>query len=235
MIGYGGGTSSPDQLAQLEAGGFGMMIGPATPKHFSLRYAIDNGAFPAWRKKQPWPEDKFLKLLDKVDAFPRRPDFGVCPDQVAQGFRSLDFSMEWIERLPEGYPWYLAVQDGMTVDRVSAVMKHFGGIFVGGTSNWKMQSAPGWSRLAKDLGKPLHIGRVNSLPKAFVVAKVLGADSFDGNNWNRTWFRNQTKEGLKIYRGRSVRSASDVAKPVDVLGESQMPLDLWGLKRPGRP
>lgn len=232
MIGYGGGTSSPKQLAQLQAGGFGMMIGPTAPKRSSLRYAMDNGAYPAWLKKEPWPEGKFLKLLDRVETFERRPDFGCCPDQVAQGLRSLDFSLQWIERLPKTCPWYLAVQDGMSIHAVKSVMGRFGGIFVGGTSDWKMQTAPAWAKLAKELGKPLHIGRVNSLPKAFVVARVLGADSFDGNTWNRTWGRHATKEGLKIYRGRSSRGVRDCAKPVDFMEECQMALDLWGLKEP---
>lgn len=231
MIGYGGGTSSPKQLAQLVAGGFGMMIGPTNPKESQLRYALDNGAFPAWRDKKPWPEEKFLKLLDKVHGFERRPDFGCCPDKVAEGLRSLDFSLEWIDRLPKDYPWYLAVQDGMTATHVRPVMAKFSGIFVGGTEDWKMQSAPEWAVLSRELGVPLHIGRVNSLPKAFVVCKVLGADSFDGNNWNRTWSRKMTPDGKRIYK-RSLRSqrAMDVGKPRDVLEDPQLPLDLWKMR-----
>lgn len=207
MIGYGGGTTSKEQVAQLEKVGWGMMIGPVNPLRSPLRYAVDNGAFPAWVKKLPWSEKAFLKMLDRVQSFDRKPDFIVCPDIVAGGPASLDFSMTWVDRLPKGWPCYLAVQDGMTPCGVLGVLDHFAGLFVGGTGTWKRNMSPQWAKLARSEGKRLHVGRINSLQGAFMQGKVVRADSFDGNNWNRTW--------------------DNAQKPDRVVGDSQMALDLW--------
>lgn len=227
MMGYGGGTGSPVQIAQLAKGGFGMMLGPTTPKSEALPYAIDNGAFPAWSKKLPWPEEDFLKLLDKVETFSRKPDFGCCPDIVAAGARSLEFSMRWIDQLPKGYPWYLAVQDGMTEAEVRAVLPQFSGIFVGGTDNFKLSSCPTWIKVAREQGKKVHVGRVNTMLRAFTVAKLFKADSFDGNHWNRIWDR-KAQKGKKLYY-RTLRStrAKATPRPEDVASDPQMFLDLY--------
>lgn len=189
-----------------------MIIAPQNPKKSPLRYAVDNGAYYCWIRKKPLDEAKFLKMLDRVEGFDRRPDFGCAPDIVAGGLRSLDFSMSWVDRLPKAYPWYLAVQDGMGESDVAPVLGRFDGIFVGGTSEWKMGSLPLWARVAKQNGKKLHVGRVNSLSRAFTVAKVFLADSFDGTNWNRTW--------------------DNVKKPARVVSDSaQGALDLFGIHR----
>jgi hypothetical protein len=199
------------------------MIGPSTPKSTALRYAVDNGAFPAFVKGLPWDEAKFLKLLDRIETFERKPDFACCPDIVAGGLKSLEFSLAWMERLPSGYPWYLAVQDGMTEADVLPVVDKFAGLFVGGSSDWKMSSTPTWVRLARQTGKQAHVGRVNTLSRAFTVGKLYKADSFDGNNWNRTWSHNQTKDGKPVYFGRSLRTV-DTSKPLDVVNDPQLPL-----------
>lgn len=189
-----------------------MIIAPQNPKRSPIRYAVDNGAYYCWTRKMQWDEEKFRKMLDRVEAFDRCPDFGVAPDIVAGGLKSLDFSMSWVGRLPAGYPWYLAVQDGMTEADVAPALPHFGGIFVGGTSEWKMSSLPIWARAAKEHGKKLHVGRVNSLSRAFTVAQVFRADSFDGTNWNRLW--------------------DNVKKPGRVnLDSAQGALDLYGIHR----
>jgi hypothetical protein len=210
MIGYGGGTTNKEQVAQLERAGWGMMIGPVNPKKSELRYAVDNGAYPAWKNKKPWDERKFLRMLDRVKTFDRKPDFICCPDIVAAGTKSLEFSMAWRDRLPSEWPCYLAVQDGMTPCGVVEVLERFDGIFVGGTAIWKRDSSHIWAKLARAEGKKLHVGRINSLQGAFVQGKVVGADSFDGNNWNRLWDNGQ--------------------KPDRVMGDTQLPLDLYGLR-----
>lgn len=211
MIGYGGGTTNKEQVAQLEKVGWGMIIGPVNPKRSEIRYAVDNGAFPAWRTGKPWDEGKFLRMLDRVLKFERKPDFICCPDIVAEGPRSLEFSMAWRDRLPLEWPCYLAVQDGMTSCGVLSVLDSFDGIFVGGTAVWKRNFSHIWAKLALAERKKLHVGRINSLQGAFMQGKVVGADSFDGNNWNRTWKNNQ--------------------KPDRVVSDTQLPLDLYGLRR----
>lgn len=209
MIGYGGATTNKESVAQLARAGWGMMIAPQNPKRSALRFAVDNGAFYCWTRKRSWDEAKFLKMLDRVETFDRRPDFGCCPDIVAGGLRSLEFSMSWVDRLPRSYGWYLAVQNGMTAADVLPVLGRFAGIFVGGTGDWKMQTLGAWSRLAKENGKKVHAGRVNTPPRTFVAMKVCQVDSLDGTNWNRLW---------------------NYFKPADAVGDRQGALDLWGLR-----
>lgn len=209
MIGYGGGTTNKAQVAQLERAGWGMMIAPQNPKRSPLRYAVDNGAYYCWDRELPWDEPRFLRMLDRVSGLERKPDFLVCPDIVAGGEASLAFSMSWVDRLPKEWPCYLAVQDGMTACGVLAVIDRFQGIFVGGTDVWKRNSSPAWSKMAKAEGKRLHVGRINSLQGAFIQAKVVKADSFDGTNWNRTW--------------------DNAQKPERVAQDGQMALNLWKL------
>jgi hypothetical protein len=231
-VGYGGGTRSLVQIAQLAEVGWGMMLGPTTPKTDVLRYAVDNGAYPCFVKGRPWDEGRFLKLLNRIERFQRKPDFACCPDIVAGGLKSLDFSLTWLDRLPSSYPWYLAVQDGMTEADVRPVIDRFGGLFVGGTTDWKMSSCPTWVQLARETGKKVHVGRVDTRGRAFTVINLYGVDSFDGNNWNRKWSRLQEK-GKTLYfgRGRSGRRGiRDTAKPLDIVNNPQLPLDFGGSK-----
>jgi len=117
-----------------------------------------------------------------VDADP--PDFIVCPDLVASGRASLEFSLRWRERCESLRPdrrYYLVVQDGMTVADVSAVLQpDFAGIFVGGTVPWKFRTARAWIRLAHERGLPVHVGRCGTADKA-VWCHVHGVDSFDSS------------------------------------------------------
>lgn len=213
VIGYGGSTTCRPNIERLRAAGFGVVVTPRRPQQPELRYMLDNGAFYLWQEGKPFDERKFLDLLNKVRGFANKPDFGVCPDKVAAGWDSLEYSMAWRDRLPADWPWYLAVQDGMTPCGVLQVVDRFAGLFVGGTSEWKLRSLPGWVHLARQERKQIHVGRVNSLSRAFYVTKVCGADSFDGTSWQRTWTPGRPDK-----------------HPGRVAGDVQMPLDLWAVQ-----
>ena len=117
------------------------------------------------------------------------PDFIVLPDLVAQGRASLEFSASYVvgERAPlggypAGAPLYLAVQDGMSIAEVFEVVCNLGigGIFVGGTLEWKIKTAAQWVRAAHRLGRPVHIGRVGTVDR-LRWARRIGADSIDSS------------------------------------------------------
>lgn len=186
MIGYGG-TVCKKNVEQLRRWGWGMVITPYNVRPPVLRYMFDNGAWTDFTHKRPFAADRFWNMMQRVRAYDPQPDFAVCPDLVAQGLKSLEFSLGWRKDLPDDVRWYLAVQDGMEPEHVRPVIEKFAGLFVGGTSEWKMRSVPGWAKLARETGRLLHVGRVNTLPRAFYVAEVCGADSFDGTNWQRSW------------------------------------------------
>jgi hypothetical protein len=147
-----------------------------------FKYALDNGAWTAYQQKKPFNVELFKKLVENLGA---GADWVACPDIVAGGLESLAFSMSWL-------PWCLArvrlvlipVQDGMTADDVRPLLGPLVGIFVGGTTEWKLETLPVWGRLAAETGCYLHIGRVNSA-KRIKACAFVGADSFDGTSASR--------------------------------------------------
>ena len=141
-------------------------------------WGLDNGAFSAWKRGEQFPADAFLRRVDFAHARGLSPYLAVCPDIVAGGMRSLEFSLGWRDRLKDvDWPWYLAVQDGMTLESVSAVVGKFAGLFLGGTNEFK-STAPQWVRLAQENEKKFHYARVSVLSK-LELAFYSNADSCD--------------------------------------------------------
>ncbi len=145
-------------------------------------YAIDNGAFSAWKHGVKLDFATFNKLLERSKTAPYPPDFVVCPDKVAGGRDSLEYSFRALADLPRGFRYYLAVQDGMTVGDVERHLPSFAGLFVGGTMTWKLRTADKWVALAHSWGKLCHIGRVGPMGRILWAARI-GADSIDSTTW----------------------------------------------------
>ena len=139
-------------------------------------WGFDNGAFVAWMRKLPFPEEQFLRRLDKAVEV-GIPYIAVCPDLVAQGVKSLEFSMSWLPQLPKEWPWYLAVQDGMTWNDVESVIRNFAGLFLGGSDEFK-RTAWTWRVLSRNYGKKFHYGRAG-VERKIRHAYWADADSLD--------------------------------------------------------
>jgi len=106
----------------------------------------------------------------------------VLPDIVAGGQASLDLSLRWLDRL-RGFsqPLMIAVQDGLSPDDVRDYLGPMTGIFVGGSTDWKLRTLDAWGALARRKGCLLHVGRVNSLKRINACAQA-GASSIDGTS-----------------------------------------------------
>lgn len=181
-------SGNEGSLAGLEAMrdlGIGRMVTAAEWKNPKpgIPWALDNGAFTAYRQNALFDGARFERVLRKIPSR-HRPVFGVVPDIVAGGLQSLLFSLAWIPRLPHGWPWYLAVQDGMEETDVESYVNEFGGIFVGGTLEWKHRTAEQWVAFGHERSLPVHIGRVGQL-KDLAWARWIGADSVDSTSWAR--------------------------------------------------
>jgi queuine/archaeosine tRNA-ribosyltransferase len=86
-------------------------------------------------------------------------------------------SMEWAARLRHlDIPLYLAVQDGMVPGDVP--WADIGGVFIGGTLDWKAATACEWVTASHARGKPCHYARCGTA-KRVAHAKAIGADSLD--------------------------------------------------------
>ncbi len=169
--------------AQKDNVGILMVEGWKNPDRWPY-YAIDNGTYSAWVNGREWDPIPFLRTVRKAREYSRKPDFVVCPDIVAGGKDSLIHSINWIKVLPKDLPYYLAVQDGMELPLVrNAITENgFFGIFVGGTTDWKIKTAETWCRLAGELQIKCHIGRIG-VGKKIVWAERIGADSVDSSTW----------------------------------------------------
>lgn len=174
-----GDTRSKKNLARLIEHGWGRMYISRRPQPFECEpWGFDNGAFIAWRNGLTFDEPAFQRRLDIAHQV-GRPYIAITPDIVAAGQQSLDYSCRWIEKLPNDWPWYLSLQDGMSRDDIENVMSlGWSGLFLGGTDKFKRETAWKWCEFAHEHGLPFHYGRAGTLKK-LEHAKHIEADSVD--------------------------------------------------------
>jgi hypothetical protein len=185
---YASRTGTRRNLEALRAAGWGLMVS-ATGRHRTegfARYAIDNGAWTAYRQGRAWDERLFMELVEALGA---AADFITAPDVVAGGVASLRLTESWLPRLERfGRRLLVPVQDGMQPGDVAPLLGPRVGIFVGGSNEaptwWKVRTLPAWGRLARERGAHLHVGRVNSSRRIRQCA-LAGAHSFDGTSPTR--------------------------------------------------
>jgi len=146
-------------------------------------------------------EDVFMSSISEAYSVGLKLDFIACPDIVAGGVESLEFSMEWAEgRLRTARNLALVVQDGMTTRDVSRFLPlpQFSHIFIGGTKEWKWPVAGEWCDFAHKNRKKAHIGQCGRL-EYLRAAKRVGADSVDSTSF----VRNQSWEIIDEFRSGS--------------------------------
>lgn len=180
MKAYVGQTRSAAWIAELSALGFGeMTVREEFPPRRSP-WVFDNGAFKDWHSGREFRAEVYQRSIDRLALDgTRRPDFIVAPDIVAAGLASLRFSESWVKRLEWlELPIYLVVQDGMTAPDVVAAMAPYAGLFVGGSLEWKLRTAPEWVSLAHAHDRKCHVGRMGTCPRVR-AARRWGVDSID--------------------------------------------------------
>jgi hypothetical protein len=190
------GNADGESLDKVESLELGIMVASSAtwePRKGYARVpcALDNGAFQCWRRGFPFMADVFRRCLARAYEVGLTLDFVVCPDLVAGGLASLDFSMEWASGELKSAPLLaLAVQDGMTPRDVSPGhhLPRFSHLFVGGTVEWKWQTAPQWVEHAHAHGLKCHIGQCGTLDR-IRAAEEMGADSVDSTSIvrNQSW------------------------------------------------
>ena len=150
-------------------------------------WGFDNGAFAAWRTGQEFPKTKYLQRLEAARQL-GRPQLAVVPDLVADA-ASLRYSLAWRVRLPNDWPWYPALQDGMVPAEVATVVGRFAGIFLGGSDRLKRKAAM-WASFARDHGVAFHYGRASTFQR-LEQAIAISATSADTTNfmWTKVKWR----------------------------------------------
>ena len=159
-------------LAGACPGKIGLLISPGGWRlpPFYMPYAIDNGAFKGFKKKP------FMDLVARLHPLKNKPLFIAVPDKLADPEETLKLWHMWQGQIK--FKKAFVAQDGhMPQD----VPKNADAVFVGGTTDWKIENAHKF----KGLTKWLHIGRV-STPNRLDWAAAIGADSCDGTGFFRS-------------------------------------------------
>ena len=179
------------KLGKVEELKLGIMVSPSVTKppnkDFSkFKCCLDNGAFRNWQRGYPFMESSFFACMEKCHKVGIDLHFIVCPDIVTGGKDSLAFSMEYARtKLKTAQNLALAVQDGVTPKDVSnEYLGNFTHIFVGGTREWKWETADEWVKYAHSKDLKCHIGRCGTLDR-LEYARDMGADSVDSTNMAR--------------------------------------------------
>lgn len=180
MIAYASRTGTKRNLEAMRQNGWRLLVSAkGVLRTEGFKYCLDNGAWSAFTSGQPFDDYAFQKAFELLG---EAADFVVVPDIVCGSRRSLDFSLEWLERL-KGSPakLLLATQNGIKPDDVREYLSPSVGLFVGGDTEWKLKTVHSWGVLARRRNCHLHVGRVNSAKRIDLCARS-GAHSVDGTS-----------------------------------------------------
>lgn len=183
MIAYASRTGTRRNLNALRDAGWRLLVSArGCLRNEGFPYALDNGAWTAYTQGQPFDERAFVRALRKLGA---DADWTVLPDIVAGGSASLEMSLRWMrDVLSESPRALLAVQDGMSEGDVRPFVGERVGIFIGGSTEWKIRTMPAWGALGAELGCWVHVGRVNTA-RRIALCHAANATSFDGTSASR--------------------------------------------------
>ena len=166
---------SPDTLQRCKG-----KTAPRWPDGARALYALDNGAWGCFQAGKPFDEEAFMWAYQRIGS---GADWIVAPDIVGDGVQSLQFTKSWLPKLK--HPKILiAVQDGMTPADVVPLLKNGRGVFLGGSTEYKLQSMPMWGRFCRARGCHFHVARVNTIRRVR-AAQFAGAHSVDGSRVSR--------------------------------------------------
>jgi len=146
------------------------------------KWGFDNGAFAYYLNGLKFNENEYLHRFEQAYNLDCKPYMAVLPDIVAGGEQSLDFSLEWLERLPNDWDWYLAVQDEMSIVSLENILpdNRIKGILLGGTNKFKGNLGLVFKKLSEQYNKKFHFGRAGTL-RRIQFALELGCDSLDSS------------------------------------------------------
>lgn len=187
VICYASRTGTKRNLAALRAADWGLLVSRAGKWRTEgfARIAADNGAWADFNAGRSFDEDGFERFLGWLAAQPVIADWIVLPDIVAGGLESLRLSVRYINRCLAVAPLVLiAVQDGMEHRDLAPLVGPAVGIFLGGSTEWKLGRMADWGVFCAKHGVYYHVARVNTAKRMF-MAIAAGAASIDGSSASR--------------------------------------------------
>jgi hypothetical protein len=187
MICYASRTGTRRNLQTLRAHGWGLLVSRAERWRTEgfQRICGDNGAWADFHAGRAFDTAAYERFLDWLAAEPVTPDWLVLPDIVAGGLESLALSTCYLNRCLAVAPLVLiAVQDGMAFADLAPLVGPQIGVFLGGSTGWKIGNMLGWGRFCAERGVHYHVARVNSAKRMYLAA-AAGAASIDGSSGSR--------------------------------------------------
>lgn len=182
-------TGTRRNIAALANAGWGWMVGPhdmGGPILAGMPWALDNGAWPAFVQGREWDQVAWLKALDR---YGRGAKFIVAPDKVGDAAITMEWATKWLpillarDDLAESHI-LIAAQDGMAFADMAPLVGGRVGVFIGGTTEWKLNAIIPWGMWARERGIYCHVGRVNTVRRISLCA-AGGVRSFDGTSATR--------------------------------------------------
>lgn len=155
-----------------------------------LPYCLDNGCYSLWNPEDnTFDEDRWNQrevsfwhhLLFWASCHSQKPGWAIVPDRPGDWEKT---RRKWTAYarivVNNGFFPAVAVQDGATKEQVMALDPPARVICVGGTTEWKWETAEQWVR---DFQR-VHVLRCNS-PEKLAWLEKIGCESTDGTGWNR--------------------------------------------------
>lgn len=181
-MGYASRTGTRRNLAALRDAGWRLLVSAkGALRTEGFRYALDNGAWTAFQRGEPFDAPAFDKALALLGD---GADWVVCPDVVGNRDATLAAAREWLPRLSTARLVLIAAQDGMSTADLEPMLDAHTGVFFGGGTEWKLRNVVAWGQWCKARGTYFHVARVNSA-KRIRLCQEAQADSFDGSSASR--------------------------------------------------
>ena len=179
-----GATTTLRQLAPTCSDVLGCLPTPLsenTPQSIAelrLPVAADNGCFNGFNS------NKFVRMLNVYREAEVKLEWVTVPDVVGNAEQTFKQWGRWHKVvLAFGFRPCLVLQDGCTWHDLEALKPP--SVFVGGSTRWKLGiDARKCVKWARELDKPAHMGRVNSL-KRIRYAVQIGCTSCDGSGFSK--------------------------------------------------
>lgn len=140
-----------------------------------FKWAMDNSAFTG-----KFNEENYIAKLRAMQSRRDTCVFIVAPDVIKNAAATIALYPQWLTLIRSlGFPAAFVGQDGLENYGLPDDLDAF---FIGGSTEWKLsKAARELAQEAKQRGKWVHMGRVNSKPRVH-YAESIGCDSVDGTH-----------------------------------------------------
>jgi hypothetical protein len=168
---------------------------PKRPDRLGILYTPPDGHRIWWPVETTWACDngcfnglnppEFLRMLAKLCRSEQKPAWVACPDSVANAEETERLFNRWCPMLHEiGLPVAFVLQDGLEKFKWNSFLKpnwhRIAAVFVGGSTGFKLSEAAfKITKEAREQGKLVHFGRVNTLRRILYIARAVR----DGKAW----------------------------------------------------